>query len=744
MTKLYSILFAMLAFCGLAQAQVTFDFTGDDAYKQFGLEGVSTASSGDIEASTAGDFVEDGSATIGDVTLTVSPSTTNTANRMWTGSLRLYGGTLTVASKGEKITAISFSLNSGKWGSNTADSGTLGTGTWTGSASSVVITIGGNTQIKSITVTLGEGGDTPDPQPSIDWTSSATAPLTVASVLEKGAQLSSGENSSEKVYVKGKVSSIRYVFDEGRGTATFSISDDGEAANEFLCYGTYYLGNRSWKEGDEQIEVGDEVVVYGTVTNYSGTLEMANKNNYLYSLNGETGAEVVIPIVPSIEAMQRIAQVLGTSKRDVQYTFSDVVVTYVSGKYIYVKDATRAILLYGTNAKNLKAGDVISGSISGQLQLYSGLTELGFDNLDGITVAEGAAPAPEVVAEVGAIIADATRLEYESKLLTIEGVSISVADDGAMTIVDDSDNELPIYIKSADQANFKDLVIDADATYNVTGIVGYHDGVQFTPRSAEDFVNVAEADLQTPESGWEVANTVVALGETVTAKFTTNSDASVVYDSSNEDVATIDENGTITVKGAGQTTISAETAATATFKSDYKEFTLTVTSGATGAIEKPYTVADVLAFAIEAKTDTIQKQAWVMGYIVGTVKSNKLALGAEEAAATNIAIAATADEEEVFLPVELPKGDVRTALNLADNPTLLGKQVWLCGTITQYFSMNGLKEVSNYSFDGEDAVRAISVDAAADGAIYTIAGQRLNRITKPGIYVVGGRKVVVK
>ena len=105
MRKFYSLFVALLAVCGLAQAQVTFDFSGDDAYEQFGLAGFSSSDCGD------GDITTDASVTSGDVTITVSPCEGKNPNRMWTGSLRLYGGTLTIASKGKNITSISFSLN---------------------------------------------------------------------------------------------------------------------------------------------------------------------------------------------------------------------------------------------------------------------------------------------------------------------------------------------------------------------------------------------------------------------------------------------------------------------------------------------------------------------------------------------------------------------------------------------------------------------------------------------------------
>ena len=37
----------------------------------------------------------------------------------------------------------------------------------------------------------------------------------------------------------------------------------------------------------DQLRLGDEVIVYGNILNYSGTMEM-NSGNYIYSLNGVT------------------------------------------------------------------------------------------------------------------------------------------------------------------------------------------------------------------------------------------------------------------------------------------------------------------------------------------------------------------------------------------------------------------------------------------------------------------------
>lgn len=107
-------------------------------------------------------------------------------------------------------------------------------------------------------------------------------------------------SGSEDVYVKGIISRIDdgKEFSEDYGTAVFWISDDGsEDSDQFEAYSVYFLGNRSWKNENTQIKVGDEVVLFGKVTYYEkdGIYETTNKAAYLYSLNGN--AEILdVPV----------------------------------------------------------------------------------------------------------------------------------------------------------------------------------------------------------------------------------------------------------------------------------------------------------------------------------------------------------------------------------------------------------------------------------------------------------------
>jgi len=148
--------------------------------------------------------------------------------------------------------------------------------------------------IDDFTLTTADGGiieggeePTPEPQPQPTGnTGTADNPLTVAEIHAAVAAMAADTESTVDYYTRGKVCSIKYTFSAQYGTATFDISDDGTTnGTKFTCYGTYYLDNQSWKEGDQQIAVGDEVIVCGKVVNYKGsTPEFSNKKNYLIKL----------------------------------------------------------------------------------------------------------------------------------------------------------------------------------------------------------------------------------------------------------------------------------------------------------------------------------------------------------------------------------------------------------------------------------------------------------------------------
>lgn len=91
---------------------------------------------------------------------------------------------------------------------------------------------------------------------------------------------------------------------------------------------------------------------------------------------------------------------------------------------------------------------------------------------------------------------------------------------------------------------------------------------------------------------------------------------------------------------------------------------------------------------------------YVKGYIVGYVDKTSLAegsvFGIPSSAETEVLLADSPDETDPanVLPVQLPVGDVRTALELYANPGNLKKEVLLYGSLETYFGTIGMKSTS--------------------------------------------------
>lgn len=139
----------------------------------------------------------------------------------------------------------------------------------------------------------GGGGNTDTPA----GTGTLEDPYNPAAAIAAVANLTWTSNSeyqsTDPVYVKGKISKIanKGTFTEGvqYGNASFYISADGATGgSEFYCFRVLYLGNQKYTSGTD-IKVGDEVIVYGKLMNYKGdTPETVANESYLYSLNGKT------------------------------------------------------------------------------------------------------------------------------------------------------------------------------------------------------------------------------------------------------------------------------------------------------------------------------------------------------------------------------------------------------------------------------------------------------------------------
>ena len=122
-----------------------------------------------------------------------------------------------------------------------------------------------------------------------------------------------------------------------------------------------------------------------------------------------------------------------------------------------------------------------------------------------------------------------------------------------------------------------------------------------------------------------------------------------------------------------------------------------------GTRTSPYSIA-------EAQTLRRGRGVWIEGYIVGCVKGSMKSgcnYTSEATTTANILLAdtlPTGNEEDYLycLPVELPNGDIRMELNLYDNPENYHCKVRIAGDLTLYYSVVGLKEIADYTWDTDD------------------------------------------
>ena len=231
-------------------------FNFDDDYKTLfpTLRGVSSGS-GESYVSD-GDITEDLTATVSNVALTVSAGVHVEGeqyfnnNRIWNKSprLRMYSGTLTItAPSGYEITEMEFSQ--GNWNNeNTANVGTLTNAGWTGNAETVVITIAGNTQFKSI---------------NVKYTVKA-APETITVTINKNASDASGMCYGTLFY-----SNLNLVVPTGLTAYTYKVNDGTLTESK-----TYAIG---------------EVIPAGTAVVVKTSAALTENTDYDFAVTTEVG-----------------------------------------------------------------------------------------------------------------------------------------------------------------------------------------------------------------------------------------------------------------------------------------------------------------------------------------------------------------------------------------------------------------------------------------------------------------------
>ncbi len=515
-------------------------------------------------------------------------------------------------------------------------------------------------------------------------------PYNVAAAIEFAQQLETGEESSQDVYIKGKVVAIRENYTTQYGNASFTISDDGTSKTTFLVYRALYLGNKKYTSGD-LIQEGDEVIICGKVTNYNGTLETQQNKAFLYSLNGVTAGGEPTPSGDAkgsgtledpwnpVGAINYVSTLSADTESDKDY--------YIKGKISKIADNGEFGAQYGNATFYISEDGTSSGEFYVFRTLYLGNKKWA----DGDT-------------------------------------QIKVGDEVIIC------GKLVNY-----RGNTPETVASKSYIYSLNGTTGGGGGDTPTPSTGEakgsgtaadpwnsvaanEFVSKLSADSPTDQE-YYIKGKIASVKESFTSNYG-NASFYISDDGSSDNSFYVFRtlylgnkkwtDGDTQIKAGDEVVICGKLV---NYKGNTPEtqqnasYIVSLNSasgggdtkpddGSTGTYSNPYSVSS-------AKEAGSGSGVYVKGYIVGYVSGQVLSSGANFTAdncdvMTNILVAASASETNVdnCMPVQLPSGAVRTGVNLKDNPGNYGKEILMYGNIEKYFGVTGIKAVSYAEING--------------------------------------------
>lgn len=280
-----------------------------------------------------------------------------------------------------------------------------------------------------------------------------------------------------------------------------------------------YMTGSDWNFVDVSIDLsaykGKKIQLgfrYTSTTEGAGTWEIQN-------LKVED-AQIATPKVNNIAEFR--AAETGTK---VEFA-NPVTVTYQNAKYLYVKDETGAMLIFGA-AGTFANGDVIPAGFKGKKAVFNGTTELtNVEDLGTATAGDAVEPEVKTVDQINA--------DIESAYVLLKGVTIG-----------DISNKNFTYngtLAGFNQFALDLSTIDADKKYDVKGMVALHTSgstttVQVMPVEITEststgveaivakavagvtYYNVAGMASATPFVGLNIVVTTYANGTKATTKF---------------------------------------------------------------------------------------------------------------------------------------------------------------------------------------------------------------------------------
>lgn len=198
------------------------------------------------------------------------------------------------------------------------------------------VTIKPNTSVAgTATVSLVVGGVSPNLEASVSVTISVPGPgetpETAYTVAQAKAAVDAGTGITN-VYAKGIVSSL-YSQTVSSGKISYYISDDGSTSGTQLeAYKGKGLNDTNFVSIDD-IQVGDEVIIFGTLTLYNTTYEFTEGNYLVSQLRKKVNSITLTPTTITVEpgdtgsVLDLFTSIVIDQDEGLNYTSADIVWT---------------------------------------------------------------------------------------------------------------------------------------------------------------------------------------------------------------------------------------------------------------------------------------------------------------------------------------------------------------------------------------------------------------------------------